>query len=305
MPHGTVLIPVGIQKEKLPTIKGLLGKTNVPILSAQTGLTPVGIDLGSRQFAAIDCPKVAMLIGSGVSRYEAGEVWHLFDTRLKMPLSMIDTGNFGRVNLTRYNTIVMVSGSYESLNPRSVEKLKGWVSDGGNLILIGSSVSWAKANDVVNVEFVISGSSVKDLLKEMDAKSTEENPIQLSFDSARSTSALKLISGAIFETKVDNTHPIGYGFSEKTLPVFRNNKVIVKPSTNPYSNPVVYTADPQVAGYCSEENVDLLRNSAGVIATGSGRGTVIVIPQNPNFRAFWYGSNRVMFNSIFFGGLSN
>ena len=143
-------------------------------------------------------------------------------------------------------------------------------------------------------------------MKNSSTKITKkETPIQLPFDTARSTAALKLISGAIFETKVDNTHPIGYGFTEKTLPVFRNNKVIVKPSTNPYSNPVVYTGDPQVAGYCSAENVDLLRKSAGVIATSSGRGTVIIIPQNPNFRAFWYGSNRIMFNAIFFGGLSN
>ncbi len=310
MPHGTVLIPVGIQKEKLPKIKELLASTAVPVHSVQTGLTPVGIDLGSRQFAAIECPKVAMLIGSGVSRYEAGEVWHLFDTRLKMPLSMLDTANFGRVNLARYNTIVMVSGGYQSLSLGSAAKLKDWVSNGGNLVLIGSSVSWAKANGMMNVEFVtnanIGNDPLKDLVKN-PAKETmkKETPIQLPFDTARSTAALKLISGAIFETKVDNTHPIGYGFSEKTLPVFRNNKVIVKPSTNPYSNPIVYTADPQVAGYCSAENVDLLRNSAGVIATGSGRGTVIVIPQNPNFRAFWYGSNRIMFNSIFFGSLSN
>lgn len=310
MPHGTVLIPVGIQKEKLPKIKELLGNTAVPIRSAQNGLTPGGIDLGSRQFAAIDCPKVAMLIGSGVSRYEAGEVWHLFDTRLKMPISMLDTSNFGRVNLARYNTVVMVSGGYQSLNVASVEKLRTWVANGGNLILIGSSVSWAKANGVANIEFVTSGvageESLSDLVKNSSTKMTKkETPIQLPFDTARSTAALKLISGAIFETTVDNTHPIGYGFTEKTLPVFRNNKVIVKPSTNPYSNPVVYTGDPQVAGYCSAENVDLLRNSAGVIATGSGRGTVIIIPQNPNFRAFWYGSNRIMFNAIFFGGLSN
>jgi hypothetical protein len=32
---------------------------------------------------------------------------------------------------------------------------------------------------------------------------------------------------------------------------------------------------------------------------------VIAMPDNPNFRAFWYGTNKLFLNSIFFGQIIN
>jgi hypothetical protein len=36
---------------------------------------------------------------------------------------------------------------------------------------------------------------------------------------------------------------------------------------------------------------------------GVGSGRVIATNINPNFRAFWYGTNKIFANSIFFSGL--
>jgi len=32
-----------------------------------------------------------------------------------------------------------------------------------------------------------------------------------------------------------------------------------------------------------------------------GKGKVIVFTDNTNFRAFWYGTNKLLMNAIFFG----
>jgi hypothetical protein len=37
------------------------------------------------------------------------------------------------------------------------------------------------------------------------------------------------------------------------------------------------------------------------VATSYGSGKVIVMTDNPNFRAFWYGTNKLFLNAIFFG----
>ncbi len=297
-PHGTLMIPVGIQPEKSATIRKILSASMTPVFPVQSGLTPDGIDLGSNEFIPVRQPKTAMLIGSGVNRYEAGEVWHLFDTRLKLPLSMIDVDRLGVTNISKYNTLVLVSGTFRQLGEKSVSEIRNWVDKGGNLILIGSAINWAKTNKLVQVD-LLPAEPLQDSIKP-----PAEKPIQLPFANARDNEALQRISGAIFDTLVDPTHPIGYGVTSKNLPVFRNNRIILKPSKNPYRNPVVYTADPQISGYCSQKNVDLLRNSAAVIAERSGTGTVIMIPQDPNFRAFWYGTNRLMFNAVFFGSMA-
>lgn len=295
---GTVMIPLKVQTTKLETIEQLVSKSAVPAQVVTSGLTPQGIDLGSSQFSNLELPKTMMLIGDGVSRYEAGEVWHAFDTRLGLPLTMVDTSRFSGVRLESYNTIVLVSGSYSTLSEKNIDKLIRWTKAGGNLVLCGSAVSWAKAKGISDIELVTAASSKEE---GSDNQQPNETVLQRPFDQARNDAALKLISGAIFDTQLNQTHPLCYGLNRDRLPVFRNNKVIIRPSKNPYANAMVYTADPQIAGYCSQANVALLKNSAAAYSARLESGTVIVIPQNPNFRGFWYGTARVFENAIFFG----
>ena len=54
-----------------------------------------------------------MLIGDGVNSYEAGEVWHLLDTRnaRSHDFYKIRLNQFNRTSLDKYTTLlVMVSG---------------------------------------------------------------------------------------------------------------------------------------------------------------------------------------------------
>jgi hypothetical protein len=114
-------------------------------------------------------------------------------------------------------------------------------------------------------------------------------------------SGAQVIGGAIFETDLDLTHPLGYGYYNSKLPVFRDNRLFMEPSKSPYANPVVYTAKPLLSGYISRSNLKQLGNSAAISVSAIGSGKVIAMTDNPNFRAFWYGTNKLFLNSIFFG----
>ena len=83
-----------------------------------------------------------MLVGNGVRSYEAGEIWHLLDTRVHMPITKIPMRNFSRASLDKYNTLVMVSGTY-NFSKKNQAKIKDWVSKGNTLITIGSASKWA------------------------------------------------------------------------------------------------------------------------------------------------------------------
>ena len=41
--------------------------------------------------------------------------------------------------------------------------------------------------------------------------------------------------------------------------------------------------------------------SAAAVATRVGRGVVIRLADNPNFRGVWYGTNKLFLNALFFG----
>ena len=98
---------------------------------------------------------------------------------------------------------------------------------------------------------------------------------------------------------------MGYGFDHEYLPVFRRDTVFYLPSRNPYATPVVYTDEPLMSGYISDEKNERLKSSAAVVVCGYGNGRIICIADDPNFRAFWFGTNKLFLNAIFFGSIIN
>jgi len=117
----------------------------------------------------------------------------------------------------------------------------------------------------------------------------------------RQDQAVPLIAGTIFEAHLDLTHPLAYGYTRETLPVFRDSTATLVPSDNPYETPVRYTAAPLLAGYVSPENLDHLGNQPAVIATRVGRGVVVRMVDNPDFRGIWYGTSKLLLNALYFG----
>ena len=111
--YGTVVIPVSrqlVSEDSLyNTVKTVAGNWDVVIESVSTGYSKSGIDLGSGNLRVLQKPKAIMLVGEGVSSYEQGEVWHLLDTRVNMPITKLPIRNFNRVNLYNYNTMILVS----------------------------------------------------------------------------------------------------------------------------------------------------------------------------------------------------
>jgi hypothetical protein len=102
---------------------------------------------------------------------------------------------------------------------------------------------------------------------------------------------------------LDRSHPINYGFYKNKLSIFRNTNIYIANDSIGYNNPIKYSKDPLISGYISKENLLSIRNSKPFSVTSLDKGKVAVFTDNTNFRAFWYGTNKLMMNAIFFAGL--
>ena len=110
-----------------------------------------------------------------------------------------------------------------------------------------------------------------------------------------------IIGGALFETDLDTSHPLGFGFGDRTLAVQRNiTDVLIRPEDDPYAVPLQYTDDPLLSGYASQMRQDEIAGTPAVVAQRLGRGSVIMMADNPVFRATFPGSERLLMNAIFF-----
>tara|TARA_R110002073_G_scaffold145532_2_gene297662 strand:- start:30062 stop:32605 length:2544 start_codon:yes stop_codon:yes gene_type:complete len=297
--YGSVMIPVSKQKlssnEVFDIVKQAQDKFKVPMYSANSGFSTKGIDLGSNNFRALKKPKAAMLIGDGVSSYEAGEVWHLLDTRIHMPITKLQMNSFRRTSLDKYTTLVMVSGSYAQLDSVQQKKLKDWVGKGNTLITIARASSWAVTKKLVKENLTKKPKS-KD--KDKEKKATKRLP----YVDAGEHIGRERLGGAIFQIDLDITHPLGFGYHDASLPVYKNNTVFLQPSKNAYSTVGKYSKSPHIDGYVSTKNLEtFVKPSASLLVSRIGRGRVVLFADNPNFRGAWYGTNRLFLNALFLG----
>ena len=288
---GTIMVPVG-NNQPVPAsaireiMEQLPARYGVNVYGVSTGLTKIGIDLGSRDFSSLQLPRVMLLVGPGVSSYDAGEIWHLLDQRYDIPLTKVETARIGNLDLDKYNTIVLASGNY-SFSETALQNLKTWHRKGGTLIFFKEAVRWAKSVGLANVSF--------------KSPPMPNNKGPRPYNSLGRDRGSRVIGGAIFETRIDLTHPLSYGYDRPRLPVFRRGRLFLEPAGNPYAMPLQYTSNPLLSGYISDDNLATLSGSAAVLISGSGRGNSVCFADNPNFRAFWWGTNKLFANAIFFG----
>ena len=285
--YGTIQIPVQNQKldsqELFDFLKKVANESHLQIYGVTTGLND-GIDLGSNNFRNIKLPKVAMLVGNGVNVSDPGEIWHLFDQRYDMHVTKLDMIYFNRIDISKYT--VIIAPNSRGLDKKSIEKLQKWVRDGGTLIGYRSAAKWLKSNKFINFEFVTSNiDTIKDV----------------SFEAKSLKNGAQVIGGAIFEATIDRSHPINFGYKNDKIALFRNTTLFMKADKKSYNNPIQYTNNPLLSGYISKENAKVIKNTVPFKVQRMGRGRVLVFTDNTNFRAFWYGTNKLLMNAVFFG----
>ena len=290
--RGTIVIPV-VQRDADARITAaelhrlmekLVSEDHVQIYATNSSSTPSGPDLGGAFQGVLKKPHVALLSGAGTSAYGSGEIWHLIDNRMNIPVSRLNAENLNRNKLSKYNTIIFPDGNYSKLDSTDVNHLKEWVSSGGTLISVQSGSKWIVDNNVIDEELV----------------ENQKLALDIPYDQVRLLTGAQRIGGAIFNINIDNTHPLGYGYRNKH-PVFRRGYTFFKLSESAAANVGRYTNKPLLSGYVSEEKLAGIKDTASIIAKKQGSGHVVMFADNPAFRAFWYGTNGLLLNAIFFG----
>jgi len=286
---GSLVVPMERQALDAAAIHACMqqsGAEDVRVRLLTNGLTPEGPDLGSNNFVTLRAPKVVVVTGRGVGTAETGEAWHLLDTRYGFPPLLVDAERFGNLDLTKYNTVVLANGNFNRL---SADKIRQFVTSGGTVIATGAALRWLKNSGIVGLEF--------------RNTPTEPSGGRRPYGNMEEDRRALGLPGAIFDADLDRTHPLCYGYARARLPVFQGDTIFVEITNNPYATPVVFGANPLLAGYLHERHRKLVAGAAAVVVSGTGSGRVICFSGSPNFRGFWYGTNRMFANAVFFGGV--
>lgn len=288
--YGSVLVQVAdplAADQVFRLVSQVAEKTGVDFYAAATGLTPSGIDLGSNSFVRLQKPEVMMLVGGNASSSDAGELWHLFDQKYRIPVCLTESNMLTTVQLEKYNVLILPGGTYPELTGETANKVKDWVKNGGVLIAYRGASAWTVKNELSKIKFkkTIQPDTTRFLNYADRLKETNENNI----------------SGAIFYAEMDLTHPLCFGYSVKNLPIFKADELVAESLNVKFAGPVNFTKNPYTSGFVSGKNLERVKNAPVVTVESFGRGKVITYHENMAFRGIWMATNKLFINAVFFG----
>ena len=291
LPRGSMIIYKGDQNQENyeKILLELADKNNIELHSIYSGISEFGPDLGSDSVKLIKEKKVAIISGEDssnmVSSLNYGAIWHFFEQELKYPLTHLNIENFDDIELNEFDALIIPSGYYGSLgNENNIEKIKSWISKGGNLIAFENAIRIFTNKD---------GFSVK-----LKRNETERNK-DVKFEDLSRERIQNYLSGAIFKVNIDNTHPLAYGYENKYYSLKTSSSTYEKLKRG-FNVGKIDDDENSTIGFVGDNIKDNFKNSLVFGHERIGRGNVIYFADNILFRSFWENGKLFLVNSIFY-----
>jgi len=261
---------------------------NRKLTASTSSFSNAGPDFGSPDIKLVDAPRIALLKGDNTSSLSYGATWYFFEQTLKYPVTSIETDNIARASLDQFDIIVMPSGNYNSLlNEQGLKKIKDFVSAGGKVIAIANAVSSFAGKSGINLQ------------RKKAAKDETKNDNLTPYAEREKENTTNLITGAIFKTKVDNTHPMAFGYQDEYF-TLKQGRTSYKHLDNGYNVAWIPKEVTNVSGFAGDTAKKNLPETLIYGEENIGRGSIIYMVDDPLFRAFWQNGKLFFTNAIFF-----
>ncbi len=290
VPSGSVIIRVGQNPASVhDAVRDVAARFGVGVTAMPTGLSDPGFpSLGSGDFTFnVELPRIAILAEDGIAGYSFGWAWYTLDQQYEIPTAVLRTRSVAGTDLADYNVIVIPSASgsglAQAIGDRGQDRLKQWVRDGGTLVTIGGATDFARSQ----LELI-------DLRNWYD---TDDGKDQQEFR----------VPGAIMRTIVDRGYWLSAGYDAGELPVLVDSDRLLLPPKGPPSSSkrvVARYADRArvlLSGHAWEESLARLPGGVFAYEERVSRGRVIAFTEDPNYRAYFRGANRMFVNAVVLG----
>jgi hypothetical protein len=290
-PQGTLLIIRSDNRHRADfqeRIQQLAEARQRPLGIASTGRVDSGGDFGSASMRIVHAPRIALISGEPVRPQAFGAAWHFFEEVLGYPVSILDAASFQPARLKDFDTLILPGGDY-SWDEGVRKKLAEWVREGGRVIAIGPALRWLQGMDGVSLVS-------KDIPTAPESKK-EIEPKR--YEDREREGLASQISGALFETQADSSHPLCFGLP---MPYFS-----LKTSAQTWGylekgwNAVYLSNSPRYFGFAGAKALEKNNKSLVAGAESIGRGAAVYLVDDPLFRGFWSSGQLLFANAVFFG----
>jgi hypothetical protein len=285
---GTVVVKTGTNDADVgEAVRELAARFGVAVHGVDSGHSEPGYPtLGSAQVLVGRPAKIGLLAEGSVAGYSFGWAWYTLVEQHDVPVTVLRSSSLSGRDLAGFNVLIVPhlsspAGLARGLGEEGLERLKIWIREGGTLVTIGSGTAFA----LLQLEAI----ALRDWYE------TEEGK-----DSYRFT-----VPGAIVAAELDTLSWLATGQANGSLPVLVGSSRVYLPPEGPVDSGrrVVGSYAPadrelRLSGHLWAENRERLPGSVFLYEEQLGAGRVIAFTEDPNFRAFWRGANRLFLNAV-------
>jgi hypothetical protein len=248
-----------------------------------------GADLGSNSVFPVRAPRVALVGGAPISGSSFGYAWYAFDQRLAYPVTTVAAASLSAGPLEDFDVLVVPSvspGAFErTLGDGGRTALASWVRNGGTLVTLDEATAWLASEKLGLARLRVREDSLR-------------------ADSVAGAALPAGVPGAIVRVVADTLSPLVAGLEAEFPALVFSDRIYVLPKDVRPGEAVVRYA-PQdrlrLAGYLWPEVPGRLALSPYLWTERVGRGRVIGLAGDPNFRDLWRGLLPLFANVVFLG----
>ncbi|MEM8909866.1 MAG: peptidase M14, partial [Bacteroidota bacterium] len=305
---GSLIVLLGRNREKAAQIRQdfteIAQEAQVKIHGWNTGRMDEGIDLASRDSRPVKAPRVALMVEPPFSTYTCGQIYFLFDQETHLPIERIRTSilqqtalpkfgaRYGYADLNDYDVLILPGGGnglQQLFDKKYLAVLKDWIGRGGILVATESAASFftSKRSKLTPVKLL----EVK--------KDSSEVALYLPYGERTDYYGKKRIPGAALNAQLDTSHPLAFGM-EKELYTLKFGHLALQPHPD-FQTVGHYVKEAEellVAGYAAEANLQHLAGKSFAGVWPMGKGKVVFLMDNTQYRMFWRGPSRMMQNAV-------
>jgi hypothetical protein len=283
--RGTLVILKGNNGKDLDSrLEVIARETSTSVIPLESGWIG-GTALGSERIHHVVDPKIGLVGGSGSGASSYGMLWHTLDVDTPIPHTTLSAESLRNVNLNDFEVLVFPDGSFtERLGKRGIDRIKGWVSDGGTIVAVKGGGAFLREKDV----------EISKLKRWEPKKKKDDEPVtDERYNDFR-------IPGSAFRTTMNDRSYLTFGVPRPPAVLVEGSDAFL-PVAHKVDNILTIDAkDPLISGVAWDESLERIKGSVYVVSEPFGKGQVITFADDPHFRLFWRGTLPIFLNAVLY-----
>lgn len=302
---GTAIVRVA---DNAPDLEEKLGRiaasAGAEVVAVDDSYVREGTSLGSGRARFLREPRVLLAYDEPTSSLSVGWTRYVLEQRYGQRTTVVRGRRLARVVLSDYDVLILPSGSYGSVVGRGLlDRIQGWLRDGGTLITLGDATRWAADSDVGFLSATVEARGGAPAEREPPEVEAPDQPIDYLEAIEPPMEDPDPVPGAILRGILDTEHWLSAG-TDGEIGVFAESSLILSPITLDRGRNVGRygpVEDLVLSGLVWKELQLQLANKPFLIHQPVGRGQVISFAEDPNYRAYTETTMLLFMNAVLLG----